>query len=144
IINKLSDNKNIAIISDAGVPIISDPAAYLIYELRNQNINCNISSVNAGPAYIHALILSGLAQKENFFYGFIKNKNDISKKNELIDIKDNIMNRYVTSFYESVHRIIQTINTLYSILEKTTKIVIARELTKINEEIIYGTINEIY
>ncbi|EOA06971.1 Hypothetical protein, putative tetrapyrrole methylase [Mycoplasma yeatsii 13926] len=142
IIDLVNQNKNIAIISDAGVPIISDPAGYLISQLRQLNINCNITAIGTGSAYIHALICSGFNSKTNYFYGFIENKNKQSKIKELT----NLINKYndtVISFYESVHRIKQTVECLNKILDQNHKIVIARELTKINEEIVYGSISEI-
>ncbi|AGJ90784.1 16S rRNA (cytidine(1402)-2'-O)-methyltransferase [Mycoplasma putrefaciens] len=143
IINLVNQNKNIAIISDAGVPIISDPAGYLINQLRELEIECNITAIGAGSAYIHALICSGFNSKTNYFYGFIKNKNQLTKTKELTNLINKYSNDTVISFYESVHRIKQTILSLDEILPTNHKIVLARELTKINEEIIYGTISEI-
>ncbi|WP_434343927.1 16S rRNA (cytidine(1402)-2'-O)-methyltransferase [Mycoplasma sp. 06067-C1-B144P-99-0482-3] len=143
IINILNQNKNIAIISDAGVPIISDPASYLINQLKELEINCNITAIGAGSAYVHALISSGFLIDSHYFYGFLKNKNQISKQNELNELINKYANDSIICLYESVHRLKSTINCLNEILDKNHKIVIAKELTKINEEIIYGTIDQI-
>ncbi|QVK06481.1 16S rRNA (cytidine(1402)-2'-O)-methyltransferase [Mycoplasma mycoides] len=142
IINLLNQNKNIAIISDAGVPIISDPASYIINQLKELEINCNITAIGAGSAYLHALISSGFLIDSHYFYGFLKNKNKISKQNEL----NQLINQYgdsIICLYESVHRLKDTITCLNQLLDKNHKIVIAKELTKINEEIIYGNIDQI-
>lgn len=142
IINLLNQNKNIAIISDAGVPIISDPASYIINQLKELEINCNITAIGAGSAYLHALISSGFLIDSHYFYGFLKNKNKISKQNEL----NQLINKYddsIICLYESVHRLKDTITCLNQLLDKNHKIVIAKELTKINEEIIYGNIDQI-
>lgn len=142
IINLLNQNKNIAIISDAGVPIISDPASYIINQLKELEINCNITAIGAGSAYLHALISSGFLIDNHYFYGFLKNKNKISKQNEL----NQLINQYgdsIICLYKSVHRLKDTITCLNQLLDKNHKIVIAKELTKINEEIIYGNINQI-
>jgi len=141
---KLIDQKqNLALISDAGVPIISDPGAYLVHELRwVKELNFNVSAINAGPAYIHALICSGFLLPTNYFYGFLKNKNLQTKIKELKTVFSAYEN-VVVIFYESVHRIKQTLKALVEVLEPTTKITLNRELTKINEEIIFGTVSEI-
>nr|VZS00051.1 Ribosomal RNA small subunit methyltransferase I [Mycoplasma feriruminatoris] len=143
IINLLNENKNIAIISDAGVPIISDPASYIINQLKELDINCNITAISAGSAYIHALISSGFLIDSHYFYGFLKNKNKISKQNELAELINKYANDSIICLYESVHRLKDTINCLNEILNQNHKIVISKELTKINEEIIYGSINQV-
>ncbi|WP_434338010.1 16S rRNA (cytidine(1402)-2'-O)-methyltransferase [Mycoplasma capricolum] len=142
IISLLNQNKNIAIISDAGVPIISDPASYIINQLKELKINCNITAIGAGSAYLHALISSGFLIDSHYFYGFLKNKNKISKQNELTELINKYANDSIICLYESVHRLKSTINCLNEILDKNHKIVIAKELTKINEEIIYATIDQ--
>ncbi|ATG97255.1 16S rRNA (cytidine(1402)-2'-O)-methyltransferase [Mesoplasma lactucae] len=143
IIEHLNKHENLAQISDAGVPAISDPGAKLINILRyERNYDFNVSAINVGPAYIHAICMSGFTLKENFFYGFIENKNDASKKKELREVFKSHENEII-SFYESVHRIKQTINTMNEILASDTRITLNRELTKLNEEVIYGTIKEV-
>ncbi|KAF5295775.1 hypothetical protein FQA39_LY12948 [Lamprigera yunnana] len=81
-----TNNKNIAIISDAGVPVISDPGAVVIKELFKINDHFNLTSINAGPAYIHAVVASGFISKTNYFYGFLEEKNLQAKKKELLEL----------------------------------------------------------
>ncbi|PPE06582.1 16S rRNA (cytidine(1402)-2'-O)-methyltransferase [Mesoplasma corruscae] len=133
--------KSIAIISDAGCPTISDPGALVVQELLAKDI-CNITSVNVGPAYMHAIVASGFVNNTNYFYGFIVNKSKTSKLNELKKILEHYTETII-SFYESVHRIKDTINALSQLVESDSQILIARELTKINEEFIRGTVVEI-
>ncbi|ASP28603.1 16S rRNA (cytidine1402-2'-O)-methyltransferase [Spiroplasma corruscae] len=130
--------KTISIISDAGVPCISDPGKYLINKIVENNLNINITAVNAGPAYIHSLIVSGFLANDNIFLGFLKNKNN---NEEII----NVVNTFdgVICFYESVHRIVDRINSLSLFLSSDTNIVIGREITKINEQFIYGNLEEV-
>lgn len=139
----LNEGNNLAMISDAGMPTISDPGATVLNNLKWKNlVNFNISAVNAGPAYIHALAMSGFVSKTNFFYGFVENKNDISKAKELSALIQNHQDTLI-SFYESVHRIKDTIETLSHVLASTVQVTVTREITKLNEEVISGTISEV-
>ncbi|ATZ18879.1 16S rRNA (cytidine1402-2'-O)-methyltransferase [Williamsoniiplasma somnilux] len=143
IVDLLLAGKNIALISDAGAPVISDPGAHFISQLRNENINFNVSAINVGPAYIHAIVASGFNNKENYFHGFIEAKNGVNKYKEIAQIISKYNSSAIVAIYESVHRIKDTVNHLNQILLSTQKLLIARELTKINEEFIIGTIGEI-
>ncbi|WP_031543269.1 16S rRNA (cytidine(1402)-2'-O)-methyltransferase [Mesoplasma photuris] len=143
-VNKLLESgKNIAIVSDAGAPIISDPGATFLNELKKQDLEFNISSVNVGPAYIHAIVASGFISKQNLFYGFIESKNEVSKKNELLNIVKKYNDENIIAFYESVHRIKSTIKILNELLNHDQQVVVAREITKLNEEYISGNISEV-
>ncbi|WP_339021383.1 16S rRNA (cytidine(1402)-2'-O)-methyltransferase [Spiroplasma endosymbiont of Atherix ibis] len=140
-IEDINKHKNIVIISDSGVPCISDPGAIIISKVLESNILVNITSVNCGPAYIHALASSGFVSRKNLFLGFLDKKNIEKEFYEILNKHKN--NEVIISFYESVHRIQSTINQLSLILNKNTKLLLARELTKINEEFLRGTIAEI-
>ncbi|AUM62460.1 16S rRNA (cytidine(1402)-2'-O)-methyltransferase [Spiroplasma monobiae] len=137
-INKYS---NIAVISDAGVPCISDPGAIVIKQVLESDVEVNITSVNCGPAYVHAIAASGFVSRRNLFLGFLDKKNIEKDIKKVIDKQKN--EEVIISFYESVHRIQATINQLSLILNEDTKVVIARELTKINEEYLRGTVKEV-
>lgn len=142
IFNILSDLKNIAIISDAGCPVISDPGAFLVQQLISANV-CNVTSVNVGPAYIHAIVASGFTNTKNYFHGFVNNKSKPSKNKEIREMIENNQNTII-SFYESVHRIKDTIVVLSEVLQHETQVLIARELTKLNEQYIQGNIKELH
>ncbi|KAF5279614.1 hypothetical protein FQR65_LT15362 [Abscondita terminalis] len=135
----LLKNQNIAIISDAGVPCISDPGEKTIYELFKINSNFNVTAVNVGPAYIHTLVASGFEEiNQHKFLGFLSKKENKLKE----ELSYYISKNEAFLFYESVHRIKTTIN-LISELQISCNILIARELTKINEEFISGDILEV-
>ncbi|AUB31337.1 16S rRNA (cytidine(1402)-2'-O)-methyltransferase [Spiroplasma floricola] len=140
-IEDINKYKNIIIISDAGIPCISDPGAIVVSKVLQSDIQVNITSVNCGPAYIHAIASSGFISRKNLFLGFLDKKNIEKEFDEILNKHKN--NEVIISFYESVHRIQSTINQLSLMLNKNTKVVIARELTKINEEFLRGSISEI-
>jgi len=132
ILKELNNGQNIAIISDAGYPLISDPGYFLIREAIKQDIN--IVSIPGANALLAALVVSGIPPHPFFFYGFLDHKEGKRKKelNTLIDYKETII------FYESPHRIQKTIKNLFEVFGERD-LVIARELTKKYEEIIRGT-----
>ncbi|AXK51466.1 16S rRNA (cytidine(1402)-2'-O)-methyltransferase [Spiroplasma alleghenense] len=136
----LEQGKNIAIISDAGVPVICDPGAKLLEKLINDDKfeHFSITAINAGPAYIHCLIVSGFSGIENNFLGFWDQKN---KNQELVI--NNFKKDVAYIFYESVHRIRQTLLFLSQKLGGESKILIGREITKINEEFVWLSASEI-
>ncbi|ASZ08863.1 16S rRNA (cytidine(1402)-2'-O)-methyltransferase [Mesoplasma chauliocola] len=137
----LKDNQDIAIVSDAGCPAISDPGATFINKIL-QATDCNVTSVNVGPAYIHAIVASGYRAKENYFYGFLEHKSGNSKMNELKDLLGK-NSKAIISFYESVHRIQDTVEKLSTILNAEQSVLIGRELTKLNEQFMQGPISEL-
>lgn len=138
---EIEQHNNIAIIADAGVPGISDPGALIVCELLKLDLGFNVTAINAGPAYIHAIISSGFVAKNNYFLGFLDKKHEDKNIKDIIDVLED--KHTIISFYESVHRIITTIDKLCSLLGDEHEITISRELTKIHEEIIRGSINEV-
>lgn len=136
LIEKLLDNKNIALITDAGTPGISDPGEEIVKQCINNNIK--IVPIPGACAFVNALICSGLDTTEFNFIGFLP----LNKKNRKEKL-DKIENCNTTSIlYEAPHKLISTLKDLSEILENR-KIVLARELTKIHEEFIRGTANEL-
>jgi len=134
-------NKSIAILSDAGIPCISDPGAKMLNLLTELNLNFSVCPINCGPAYIHAIVMSGFIAKENEFLGFLEKKPE-QVKTKLLSIH-NVSDKIIV-FYESVHRIKATINLLYNFFDENCKIAVCREITKINEEIIIGSLKEVF
>ncbi len=135
IINQIKKGLSGAYVSDAGYPLISDPGAILVNELLNNDIH--ISVVNGPSALLPALIGSGISTSSFYFHGFLPSKLNLSIEEECLlrERKESLI------FYESPHRIQRTMNYLYNILGKR-KVTLARELTKINEEYLYGTLEE--
>ena len=136
LIQKLKDGNNIALVSDAGTPVISDPGEIIVKEAIKEEIN--IVPIPGACALINALITSGLDTKEFCFYGFLSLNKKI-RKNKLEEIKKE--NKTII-LYEAPHKLLSTLKDLEKILDNR-KIVIARELTKIHEEFLRGTVTEI-
>ena len=136
IIEKLKEGKNIAIVSDAGTPGISDPGEEVVKEAIKEDIQ--IIPIPGACAAINALIVSGIDTKEFYFLGFLP-LNKKLRKEKLNEIKN--INKTII-LYEAPHKILNTINDLENILENR-QVVFAREITKIHEEFIRGTIKEI-
>lgn len=136
LIQKLKDGNNIALVSDAGTPVISDPGEIIVKEAIKEEIN--IVPIPGACALINALITSGLDTKEFCFYGFLSLNKKI-RKNKLEEIKKE--NKTII-LYEAPHKLLSTLKDLEKILGNR-KIVIARELTKIHEEFLRGTVPEI-
>ncbi len=136
LISLLKQGKKIAYISDAGYPGISDPGYLLVKNAKNAGIK--VSTVAGSSAFLAALVSSGLPTNHFYFYGFlpVKNNEAISELENLKSFKDTLI------FYESPHRIHKTLCTLYDVLGNR-EAVIGRELTKINEEFISGTLEEL-
>lgn len=136
LINKLKEGKNIALVSDAGTPVISDPGGEIV-KIAIQN-NIKITPIPGACAAITALVASGIDAKEFTFIGFLpQNKKNRCEKLEQIKNAEN-----TTILYEAPHKLIKTLQDLKPIL-KDRVVVLARELTKIHEEYIVGTIEQI-
>ena len=136
LINKLLEDKNIALITDAGTPGISDPGEAVVKEAIKNNIK--IVPIPGACALINSLIASGIDTTEFAFLGFLA----LNKKNRKEQL-DKIKNANLTTIiYEAPHKLLSTLKDLSEILEDR-KVVLARELTKIHEEFIYGTANEL-
>ena len=136
LIDKLLNGENIALVSDAGTPGISDPGEEIVKEAIKNNIN--IIPVPGACAAINALITSGISTKEFLFLGFLP-VNKKEKTEKLEEIK--LINKTLI-FYEAPHKLINTLEIIKEILGDRN-IVIAREITKIHEEYIRGTVSEI-
>ena len=136
LIEKLKEGKNIALVSDAGTPVISDPGEVIVKKALKEDIK--VIPIPGACALINALIASGLDTKEFSFYGFLS-LNKKLRKEKLQEIKKE--NKTII-LYEAPHKLTSTLKDLSEILGKR-KVVIARELTKIHEEFIRGAANEI-
>ena len=136
LIEKLLEGKNIALVSDAGTPGISDPGEEIVKKAIENNIE--IHPIPGACAFVNALICSGLNTKEFIFVGFLST-NKKEKINKLEQLKEE---KKTLIFYEAPHKLIKTLETLLEIFGNR-KVVLAREITKIHEEYIRGTIAEI-
>lgn len=136
LINRMIDGESLALVSDAGTPLISDSGYLLISKAIEENIN--IVSLPGASAILTALTLSNFPLNEFLFLGFLpKKKNLIIKKFE--EFKESSV---TIILFESPKRIKNTLNILFDILGDR-RVVVCRELTKIFEEIIRGKISEL-
>lgn len=136
LIKELKEGKNIALVSDAGTPGICDPGEIVIKKCIEQEIK--VIPVPGACAFLNALISSGLNTDTFLFLGFLP-LNKKNRKQKLEQIKENTQ---TTIIYEAPHKLQSTLNDLRNIISDR-KIVLARELTKIHEEFIRGSIEEI-
>jgi 16S rRNA (cytidine1402-2'-O)-methyltransferase len=139
ILEFLEEGKDLALVSDAGTPTISDPGAVLISEARKKlGDKVEIFSVPGPSALTAALSVSGLPSSDFIFLGFLPHK----KGRETL-FKEIAGFKRTAVFYESPHRILKTLASLDKLLGDNKRIVISRELTKIYEETISGTAKEL-
>ncbi|MCU5551178.1 16S rRNA (cytidine(1402)-2'-O)-methyltransferase [Bacillus cereus] len=135
ILEKLEDGKNVALVSDAGMPCISDPGYDIVVEAVAEQYH--VIPLPGANAALTALIASGLETKQFYFYGFLQ-RNKKERKMELEKL------RYVQTtmmFYEAPHRLDDTLISMQEVLGNR-EIVLCRELTKKFEEFIRGTVEE--
>ena len=138
IIKEARAGKTISLISDAGAPLISDPGYILVNECIKENIEY---SVIPGPSsVINSLLLSGLPINKFMFLGFLPRKDSERKK----VFENNLKNDATLVFFESPKRLIKTLSVMKNIYPSTRQVVICREMTKKHEEVIRGSICEIY
>lgn len=135
-IKYLKEGKNIAIVSDRGTPVISDPG-YILVKNAIEN-GYNVVCLPGPTALIPALVMSGLSSGPFTFYGFLNSK-ESKRKKELELLKST---SYPIIFYEAPHRLIKTLNNIHEILGNR-KIAIVREISKKYEEVIRGTVENI-
>lgn len=136
LIKELESGKHIALVSDAGTPGICDPGEEIIKRCIEENIK--IIPIPGACAMVNALIVSGINTKEFNFLGFLP-LNKKTRREKLEEIRNS---NKTTILYEAPHKLKNTLKDLSDILENR-KMVLARELTKIHEEYIRGTANEL-
>ena len=137
VVEKLKQGSNIALISDAGTPLISDPGFHLVRQCREAGIR--VVPLPGACAAITALCASGIASDRFCFEGFLPAKSKARK-----DKLENIAEEDRTLiFYESTHRILDTLEDMQSVLGEERYIVLAREITKTWETITGNTIKNL-
>ena len=137
ILNRITAGLRVALVTDAGMPGIADPGQYLIKSAIDHEINLEI--VPGPTAGIVALIASGLPTSRFVFQGFIPRKGEERQRR----IEEIARDDKTTVIYESGKRIERTIQDLLNICGDERKAIIARELTKMHEEIQRGTLRHL-
>lgn len=137
LIELMKEGATIAEISDAGMPVISDPGYILVQACIKKQIP--VIPLPGPSAFATALIASGFDAQPFTYYGFLPRK----RKEQLPLLKQMNEANATSIFYEAPHRLVQTLKNLREVLSDRRRVVVARELTKIHEEFIRGTIAEI-
>jgi len=128
-INELHSGKSIALISDAGTPLISDPGFYLVAQAKQEGLR--VIPIPGASALITALSVSGLASDSFTFLGFLP-----SKQTARIKLLKTLLYQTKTSiFYESPKRILATLTDMLAIFGSSREVCLAKELTKVFETI---------
>ena len=132
----LDNGFSLALITDQGTPIISDPGFFVVKDVVKAGYN--VISLPGATAFVPALTSSGIAPSPFLFYGFLNSKKSkrLSELNELKNLP------YTIIFYESVHRILDTLSDLLNVFGDRD-ISLSREISKLHEQIFRGKISEI-
>lgn len=138
ILEDLGAGAQIALVSDAGTPTISDPGVLLVDRVRNELPEVKIVALPGASALTTALSASGITSSMFTFYGFAPHKKGRETLFKAIAESD-----HTSVFYESVHRIEKALDSLAGCLEEERLVVVARELTKLHEEVIRGNAQKI-
>ena len=136
VIELLKENVNVAFMSDAGYPGISDPGHIVIQEVIKNDFNVVV--VNGPSALVQSVLASGLPTNHFYFYGFLNAKQSARIK-ELEELKEF---KHTMIFYQSPHKILSCLTDMLEVFGDR-KVCLCRELTKKFEEYIRGTISEI-
>ena len=131
LVQKLAEGQSIALISDAGTPLISDPGYHLVSAVRDAGYQ--VVPVVGPCALIAGLSVSGLATDRFSFYGFLPAKS--SGRRQQLQQLERVTHTQV--FYESPHRIVATVDDIVAVMGANRRLVLARELTK-TFETVYG------
>lgn len=137
ILQMIGEGKTMALVSDAGTPTISDPGSVLVGKIKEAYPEVEIIAIPGPSAVISALSVSGLNAAEFTFLGFLPHK----KGRETL-FREIATSERVMTFYESPHRILKALESLEK-FAPNKKVTIARELTKVFEQIVSGTPSEV-
>lgn len=139
IVADLAAGKHIALVSDAGTPGISDPGVFLVARVREQLPEATIEAIPGASALAAAFSIAGVSGNSYTFLGFVPQKKGRETFfKSLADFDHPVM------FYESVHRIMKTLHSLVEHCDAdAVRVTVARELTKLHEEVVQGTPEEV-
>ncbi len=137
IVSKLQQGATVALITDAGTPAISDPGYLLVKRCREENIR--VECVPGPSALVGALSISGLPSEQFFFTGFLPAKPAARRKK----IREYLNEVQTVVCYESPRRLLKTLEIMQEELGADRGVAVVRELTKMHEELIAGTLAEV-
>jgi len=137
VVDAVAAGKRVALITDAGTPAVSDPGAVVVRAVIAAGLN--VTSTPGPAAFVTALILSGLPTTRFVFEGFLpRSGNDRTERLASLATEDRTV-----VFYEAPHRIVRTLEDLAAAFGPNRRVAVARELTKLHEEVRRGTIADV-
>lgn len=139
VLGLLREGKNLALVSDAGTPAISDPGTKLVAEVRAEfGREVSIIAIPGPSALTAALSVSGLPSSDFLFLGFLPHK-----KGRATLFEEIAASTRTTVFYESPHRLMKTLDALVEKLEPERTLVVSREISKIYEEVVSDSAEQV-
>ena len=136
IVKFLKEGKNVALISDAGTPAISDPGFYLVREALKNDLQ--VECLPGATAFVPALVNSGFPTDRFCFEGFLPLKKGRQTRYKTLSEEDRTI-----ILYESPHRLLKTLEEMVTYFGAERQISVSRELTKMFEETVRGTVEEV-
>lgn len=136
VIERLERGETLALVSDAGSPGISDPGYLLVHEVLKHNFK--IEALPGATAFVPALVKSGLPSERFVFEGFLPHKK--GRQTRLLAMAEETR---TIILYESPHRLLKTLNQLAEYLGEEREVSVSRELTKMFEETVNGSVKEV-
>lgn len=136
IASRIKGGENIALVSDAGTPVISDPGFMLVRECVRQGVD--VECLPGATAFVPALVVSGLPGEKFCFEGFLP-----QKKGRQTRIKEISAESRTSILYESPFRLIKTLTQLAEVCGKERQVSVSRELSKLHEETVRGSLEEV-
>lgn len=137
LVQRMRDGESMALITDAGTPAISDPGFLLVRECIQQQIE--VECLPGATAFVPALVNSGLPADRFYFEGFLPHKKGRQSRLKLLaDMSSTVI------LYESPHRLVKTLGQLIQTCGPDRRVSVSRELTKIYEENVRGSLQEVF
>lgn len=141
LVEQLKSGKRIAVVTDAGMPGISDPGAWLTRAAIEAGVP--VIPIPGANAAVSALVASGLPTEAFTFLGFLPEKAG-ARRTRLEELASEAgEHAHTLIFYEAPHRILETLADLEAVFGQELRVVVARELTKVHEEFLHGTVAEV-
>lgn len=137
LVARIANGETLALITDAGTPAISDPGYLIVKQCVNQGVA--VETLPGATAFIPALVNSGLPNDRFCFEGFLPPKKGRQKRLQQLKTETRTL-----VFYESPYRLLKTLAQLSEVLGQDRQASISRELTKLHEETVHGTLQELH
>ncbi len=135
VLKLLSEGKNLAIVTDRGTPLISDPGSLVVNNVIKEGYN--VIALPGPSALLPALNMSNISSEKFLFYGFLNSKESKSLKE--LEMLSKL--KFTIVLYEAPHRLAKTLQNIYKIMGNR-QISISREISKLHEEVFRGTVQE--